>query len=116
MSEQRVIYKITFLGHDTIYEIYAKHVGESSMYGFLEVEELLFGENTSLVVDPSEEKLKTEFQGVKRTYIPMHTVLRIDEMSKEGVSKLRDVTSKDKSSVTQFPTSIYKNKPERSEV
>jgi hypothetical protein len=60
------------------------------MFGFLEVEEFVFGETTALVVDPSEEKLKTEFSDVKRTYIPMHSVLRIDEVNKEGVGKITE--------------------------
>ena len=42
----------------------------------------------ALVVDPSEEKIQTEFAGVKRTYLPLHSVIRIDEVRKSGVSKV----------------------------
>ena len=35
-----------------------------------------------------EEKLKAEFANVKRTYLPMHTVIRIDEVSKEGPARI----------------------------
>ena len=82
------LYKITFSNQGKLYEIYAKSVANSNLLGFIEIESLVFGEKTSLVVDPSEEKIKTEFEGVKRTYIPMHSVLRIDEVDKEGVSKV----------------------------
>ena len=40
-----------------------------------------------MVVDPSEESLKTEFHGVKKTYIPLHAVLKIDIVEKEGHGK-----------------------------
>ena len=43
-----------------VYEIYARSVGEGALYGFIDVEELVFGERTSVVVDPAEEKLKNE--------------------------------------------------------
>ena len=59
------------------------------MFGFVEVEGLLFGGKGSLVVDPSEERLQTEFAGVERTYIPMHSVIRIDEVEKKGTQDSR---------------------------
>lgn len=101
MSKER-LYRITFSNQEAIYEIYARKVSESEMFGFLEVEDFVFGENTSLVVDPSEERLKMEFASVKRTYIPMHSVFRIDEVSKRGISKVRDKSAGD-SKVSLFP-------------
>lgn len=87
---KKTLFKIIFANQETIYEIYARSMKESELFGFLEVEELAFGEQTSLVVDPSEEKLKMEFNGVKRTYIPMHAVIRIDEVTKQGTAKMKD--------------------------
>ncbi|MGQ3892259.1 DUF1820 family protein [Legionella sp. CNM-4043-24] len=98
----KMIYRVTFANQESIYELFARKVCESEMFGFLEVEEFVFGENTSLVVDPSEERLKTEFKHVKRTFIPMHSVYRIDEVSKEGAGKIRD-KSKDDGKVSMFP-------------
>ena len=60
-------YKIIYFNHNSVYEIYSKEVYQSDMYGFIVVEDLVFGKNTSLVVDPSEEKLKTEFGPNSRT-------------------------------------------------
>ncbi|MBQ0798505.1 MAG: DUF1820 family protein [Porticoccaceae bacterium] len=82
------IYKVTFFNQGEVYEIYAKYVYQSDLMGFLEVEEFVFGEKTQMIVDPSEEKLKLEFAGVKRSYIPIHSVVRIDEVEKEGVGKI----------------------------
>ncbi len=98
-------YKIIFLNQGEIYEIYAKSIIQGELFGFVEVEELLFGEHTTLVVDPSEERLKTEFAGVKRTYIPLHAVIRIDEVEKEGVGKIIDNSGNKK--VTPFPINSY---------
>ena len=57
------------------------------MFGFVEVEEIVFGERSAVLVDPSEERLKTEFANVKRTYIPMHTIIRIDRSEERRVGK-----------------------------
>ena len=48
-----------------------------------------------IVVDPAEERLKSEFAGVKRSYIPMHAIVRIDEVEKEGSVRIRDAKSSD---------------------
>ena len=98
----KALYRVSFVNNDSVYEIYAHSVSESDMFGFLQVEQLSFGENTSLVVDPSEEKLKMEFGGVKRTYIPMHSVIRIDEVSKQGTAKLKEKTDSG-NKISQFP-------------
>ncbi len=102
MNETTKTYRITFHNQGKIYEIYAKTVHQSALFGFIEIEEIVFGEKTSIVVDPSEENLKSEFADVARTYIPMHSVVRIDEVEKMGQSK---ITKNDGSAgtVTPFP-------------
>jgi len=99
---KKTLFRITFANQEAIYEVYARSIKESEIFGFLEVEELVFGEQTALVVDPSEERLKMEFNGVKRTYIPMHSVFRIDEVDKQGVAKVKDKISYD-NKVSPFP-------------
>jgi hypothetical protein len=96
------LFRVTFAYLDAVYEIYAKKVHESDMFGFLVIEDFVFGENSTLVVDPSEERLKLEFKGVKRTIIPMQAVFRIDEVSQQGVSKVRDKLT-DANKVSLFP-------------
>ncbi len=87
------IYRIAFLNQDKVYEIYAKHVFQDDLYGFVVAEDFIFGENTSIVVDPAEEKLKAEFEGVKRSFIPMHEIVRIDQVERRGVAKILPVTN-----------------------
>ncbi len=98
------IFKVMFVNQGKVYEIYARRVSHGSLFGFIEVEELVFGERTTVVVDPAEEKIKAEFHDVKRTYLPMHSVLRIDEVKKQGVSK---IVAFEGSNVAQFPMPIY---------
>ena len=78
------IFKVVFVNQGKVYEIYARKVSHGSLFGFIEVEELVFGERSAVVVDPSEEKVKAEFEGVKRTYLPLHSVLRVDEVRTAG--------------------------------
>ena len=84
------IYKVIFHNQDKVYELYARAIYQSEMYGFIEVEQFVFGERSQMIVDPAEEKLKTEFNEVTRSYIPMHSIVRIDEVEKEGVGKIVD--------------------------
>jgi len=99
------IYKITFLNKGKVYEIFVRQVYQSDLYGFIEVEEFVFDERSQVVVDPSEEKLKAEFNGVKRSFIPMQAIMRIDEVDKSGVGK---ISSGD--NITPFPLQLMGNK------
>ncbi len=102
------IYRIRFVNQGKIYELYAEAVYQSEMYGFVVIEDLLFDRNQSLVLDPSEERLKDEFQGVSRTMVPMHAVIRVDEVTKKGTSKILDFDGSN--NVAPFPGGFYSPK------
>ena len=103
MSKQD-LFRVVFMSQGQVYEIYAREVGHGAMFGFIEVEQLVFGERTSLVVDPSEEKIKSEFENVKRTYLPMHSIIRIDEVDRQGTAKISKLEG---GNVAQFPLPVY---------
>ena len=111
--KKKSTYRVTFHNQGKVYEIYARNVNHGGLLGFVEVEEILFGEKSSIVVDPSEENLKTEFAGVSRTYIPMHAVIRIDVVEKAGLSKITDATGRGEK-VTPFPIFTTIPDPHRS--
>ena len=94
------IYKVVFLNQDQVFEVYARQIFQSELYGFIEIEEFIFGEKTQVIVDPSEEKLKNEFSGVKRSFIPLHSIIRIDEVESRGTAKITDSKG---SNVAAFP-------------
>ena len=99
------IYRISFLSQGQVYEVFARHVTQGGLLGFVEVEGLIFGERTRLLIDSSEERLKSEFEGVRRTYIPLHAVLRIDEVEKAGRGRILAGEGK----VATFPFTILQS-------
>ena len=103
------IFRIMFVNQGKVYEVYARRVHHGELFGFIEVEELLFGERSTVVLDPSEERIKGEFEGVKRTYLPLHSVLRIDEVRKQGMSKITALEGG--GNVAQFPLPVYSAPP-----
>ncbi len=98
------IYKVIFANQGKVYEVYARKVSHGNLFGFIEIEELVFGERSTVVLDPGEKRIKSEFEGVKRSYLPLHSVLRIDEVKKQGVSKISNIEG---STVAQFPRPLY---------
>jgi hypothetical protein len=66
-----------FVNQGKVYEIYARKVSHGNLFGFNEV---------------------------KRTYLPMHSVLRIDEVKKQGQAK---IVALEGSNVSQFPVPMY---------
>lgn len=105
MAEEH-LYKVSFFNQGQVYEIYARQVSQGGLFGFVEIEGLVFGEKTQIVVDPSEERLQKEFEGVKRFYVPMHSVVRIDEVEKRGNARITPPPEAG-DNVATFPMPIY---------
>ena len=103
MSKEKHLFRIQFISNGEHYELYVREVSQGTMFGFVEIGDFVWDTHTSLVLDPSHEKLKSEFGDVTRTYIPMHNVLRIDEVKKQGCAKISELSDK----VTAFPSPIY---------
>jgi hypothetical protein len=95
------VFRICFINQGKVYEIYARRVRQGDLYGFVEAQEILFENSSSVLVDPSSERLKAEFKGVERTLIPIHSVIRIDEVEREGPGKIHDLP--ERSNITPFP-------------
>lgn len=109
-DEDNTIYRVLFHQDGQIFEVYSRYISEESLVGFLEVDELVLNESRSTVlVDPKEEKLRHEFRDVQRTYIPVHLVLRIDEVQKEGMSLVKDASNK--TNISQFPGKTFRKRP-----
>jgi len=98
------VYKVIFHNQGKIYELHARSVDQGAMYAFVEIADIIFGEHTELVVDPTEEKLKAEFAGVKRTFVPLHSIIRIDEVSEQGANKIVEADSG--GNITPFPVAV----------
>ncbi len=98
----KTLYKVTFLNHGKVYELYARHAGASHLWGFTEIGELMFDLHDGLVVDPTEERLREEFGGTRMLHLPMQSIVRIEEVERKGTSAIRDAESGERV-VTPFP-------------
>ncbi len=105
MAKKKRVYRVQFHNQGNVYELFAHHVSHGEMYGFVEIADIIFGERSAVLVDPSEEKLKSEFEGVKRTFVPVHAVVRVDEVEREGTNKV--LGTSEGGNVAQFPMPAY---------
>ena len=61
------IFKVMFVLQGKVWEVYAKKVAHGgALFGFVEIEDFIFGERSSVVLDPTEEKIKAEFGRIVR--------------------------------------------------
>jgi hypothetical protein len=101
MAKKR-LYKVTFLNQGKIYEIYARRVSQGELWGFVEIGDFVFGEKSAVVIDPNEERLRAEFESVTVSYIPMHAIVRIDAVEKQGTAKIVAMPGKGDDTVVPF--------------
>ena len=101
--EDKPLFKIIFLNHGKVYELYSEGVTSSWLWGFIEVSDLVFEKGEGLVVDPTEEKMRQEFESSRVLHLPIQSVLRVEEVEKRGQCMIRDRKSGEK--VTPFPIS-----------
>ncbi len=100
----KAVYRLLFVQQGQMYEVYASQVAASNIFGFLEVADLHFS-RSEIIADPSEEKLRQEFAGVSRIFVPYHAVLRIDQVEKAGTSR---IAAAEGGGVTPFPIPMVK--------
>lgn len=103
------LYKITFHNAGKIYELYARQVNSGALWGFVEIGELAFEVNEGLVVDPTEERLRQEFEHTKILHLPMQSIVRIEEVDRKGQLAIRDAATGERV-VTPFPMPAKPNR------
>ena len=108
MKKQR-LYRVVFQAQGEVIEIFAKEVTQGGLFGFVEIGDLVFGERSTVVVDPAEEKLQEKFKDVESFFLPLHAVIRVDVVNKQGKAKISKIEGG--SNVTPFP--IYTPTAER---
>ncbi|MGA9342329.1 MAG: DUF1820 family protein [Rhodanobacteraceae bacterium] len=101
MSKNK-LYKVSFLSQGKTYEIYARHVASSALWGFTEVGDLVFeSPGAASVIDPTEEKLRNEFKDTRVLHLPMQAIGRIEEVGKRGALRIHEAEGGDK--IMPFP-------------
>lgn len=103
-----ILYKVIFINRSKVYELYARDVFSSEIYGFIYVAELVFDQNKRLVIDPAEEKLRDEFENVNVLHLPLQSIIRIEEVKKKQSCKIREIKSGE--NISQFPPMPRKSK------
>lgn len=96
------IYRVVFHNQGEVWELYAREIFQSDLWGFIEVESFVFEDASRLVVDPSTDKLRRTFEGVSRSYLPLNAIVRIDEVEREGTPKAVKAEGK----IAEFPRSL----------
>lgn len=106
-TKNKPVFRVQFQHQNQIVDLYAHGVSQSSMMAFVELSDLIFDTKSDMVIDPSEEKIKAEFGDVKSTYIPVHAIIRIDEVEKTGPNKIRPLgnTATTGDRIAPFPSS-----------
>ncbi|WP_440866781.1 DUF1820 family protein [Symbiopectobacterium purcellii] len=99
MSNESALYRIQFMNNGKNYQLYVRELVQSSLFGFIEIADFVFHGPSTLLVDPSTEKLKTEFSGVNRSFIPLQAVIRIDAVTDKGAARISELGD----NVTAFP-------------
>lgn len=99
MSNESALYRIQFMNNGKNYQLYVRELVQSSLFGFIEIADFVFDGPSTLLVDPSTEKLKTEFSGVNRSFIPLQAVIRIDAVTEKGAARISELGD----NVTSFP-------------
>lgn len=99
-SEDRV-YRVLFHNQGKIFDVFVRSVGRAELFGFLELQDFVFSKPTSMVIDPTEDKLRNEFEAANRVFVPIGHVERIDEVPEVGEAK---ITESDGTLIHQFPT------------
>ena len=52
------IYKVIFQNQNKVYEVYARQIFQSDMWGFIEIEEFIFGERSKIVTPLTRRLIK----------------------------------------------------------
>lgn len=79
----KAIYRILFQHQGECCELFAVRVAQGHLPAFIELEQLVFAERAA--GSATQERLRHTLAEVKRSYIPLHAVVRIDEVERSAV-------------------------------
>ena len=88
VAAKKLLYRIRFRTEDKILEVYCKNVTQGELFGFIEISGFVWGRKSEIILDPTEQEVRSEFSGVKNAQIPMHAVVRVDQVEKGGTAKI----------------------------
>jgi hypothetical protein len=94
VATKKLLYRIRFRTEDKALEVYCNRVEQSDLFGFIEVSGFVWSGKSDIILDPTEQEVRSEFSGVKIARIPMHAIIRIDQVEKSGKAKVLPLSQK----------------------
>ncbi|MDI9347787.1 MAG: DUF1820 family protein [Methylacidiphilales bacterium] len=92
---QTKIYRIKFKTEDSVYELFAHNFYQADLFGFVVIEGITFTEfQSDIIANPSEEKLREEFKFTEKLFLPLHSILRVEQVSNNGLARIVPMDSK----------------------
>ena len=84
------LYRIVFQQRDEDCELYAVRVAQGHLPAFLEIEQILFADRAGgHGANAAQERLRNALATVKRCYLPLAHIVRIDEIAYATLAELR---------------------------
>jgi len=81
---KKKLYKVIFMDEDKqIQTLHASKLNPSSFLGLVEVSDIVFIDQSELIISPDDGKLKSKFKNVERSFMPLNSIIRIDEIMLE---------------------------------
>jgi len=75
------LFKVIFIDEDKKTQtIHASQLNPSSFLGLIEISDIVFIDQSELIITPDDGKLQSRFKNVERSYIPLNSIIRIDEV------------------------------------
>ena len=101
-TRPRTYFKVTFNHQNEVYQVCARTVSASDLWGLIEISGFIF-RDTGVLYNPGEERLRKEFEGISRTMVPYHAILRIDEVEDATEREIKIVPLESPPPVLQMP-------------
>jgi hypothetical protein len=90
-SYYRVTFQNEITGSSELFQVCARNVSASDLYGLVEISDFVFPDS-QVVYNPGEERIRREFQNVRKTWIPYHAIVRIDEVPESTATEIKVVS------------------------
>jgi hypothetical protein len=81
---KKKLFKVMFIDEEKkVQTLHASNLNPSSFLGLVEVSDIVFIEQSELIITPDDGKLQEKFKNVEKSYIPLNSIVRIDEVMME---------------------------------
>ncbi len=91
MAAKKKLYRVRFHNDGRVFEVFCRRVIQGELFGFVEIGDFAWGRRSEVIIDPTEQELRNEFADVTAAQIPMHAIIRVDEVERAGASKVVSV-------------------------